>query len=77
MMATVVHVGPLESKDAAYQALGSWIEANGYRINGPGREVLLQLPDTDASTGASSTTAEAIVEVQFPVEPLGQAGASH
>lgn len=73
--ATLVHIGPLDSKHLAYQALGSWLEANAYRMSSPGREMFLQLPD--ASPGVESTaemTAEAVIEVQLPIEPLSQTG---
>jgi DNA-binding transcriptional MerR regulator len=41
-MASVVHHGPFATLSQAYGALFGWIEANGYQITGPSREVYLQ-----------------------------------
>lgn len=60
-MATVVQVGGFENNCQSYGAIGLWIEANGYRISGPGREVLIQPP-------RSERLDEMITEIQFPVE---------
>jgi DNA-binding transcriptional MerR regulator len=59
-MATVVRVGGFEQSCGSYGAIGSWVEENGYRINGPGREVLIQPP-------RSAQLDEMITEIQFPV----------
>lgn len=59
-MATVVRVGGFEQSCGCYGAIGSWVEDNGYRINGPGREVLIQPP-------RSEQLDEMITEIQFPV----------
>jgi len=59
-MATTIHSGDLEQRHVAYGFLGNWIEANGFRMSGAGREVLLQLPLPDRSD-------EAVVEIQLPV----------
>ena len=59
-MATIVHVGPVSQTHGSYGALANWLEANQYRIAGPGREILIQLP-------AHSLEDEAVVELQFPV----------
>jgi DNA-binding transcriptional MerR regulator len=59
-MATVVRLGGFEQSCGSYGAIGSWVEANGYRINGPGREVLIQPP-------RSAQLDEMITEIQFPV----------
>lgn len=73
--ATLVHIGPLESKHLAYQALGGWLEANAYRMSGPGREVFLRLPVAGAGVESTAeTTTEAVIEVQLPIEPLNQTG---
>lgn len=61
VMASLVHTGPIESLQQCYTALYAWIEANGYRINGPWREVTLA--DTSAEGAASE-----LLEVQMPVE---------
>jgi DNA-binding transcriptional MerR regulator len=60
-MATVVRVGGFEQNCKSYGAIGLWVENNGYRISGPGREVLIQPP-------RSEHLDEMITEIQFPVE---------
>ena len=60
-LATVVRRGPKYRGHLAFGALGIWMEANGFQIAGPSREVFLQLPN-DPSGGE-----DAVVEVQFPV----------
>jgi DNA-binding transcriptional MerR regulator len=59
-MATVVRVGGFEQSCGCYGAIGSWVEDNGYRINGPGREVLIQPPRNERLD-------EMVTEIQFPV----------
>ena len=59
-MACLVHHGGFESFPGAYQAGVQWIEANGYEITGPNREVYLQFrPDGDPK--------DYVTEIQFPV----------
>ncbi len=60
-MATVVRLGGFEQNCQSYGAIGLWVETNGYRISGPGREVLIQPPRTEH-------LADMITEIQFPVE---------
>ena len=60
-LATVIRRGPKYEAHLAFGALGIWMEANDFRIDGPSREVFLQLP-TDPSSKE-----DAVVEVQFPV----------
>jgi DNA-binding transcriptional MerR regulator len=57
--ATVIHIGSYDTLSATYQALGKWIESNGYRIAGPSREIYLK------SAGKDN---DPIVEIQWPVE---------
>ncbi len=45
--ATIVHRGPMDDVDATYQAVATWVEANGYRQNGFAREVYLNYGDGD------------------------------
>ncbi len=59
-MATVVRVGGFENNCQSYGAIGFWVEENGYRISGPGREVLIQPPRERLD--------EMVTEIQFPVE---------
>jgi effector-binding domain-containing protein len=60
-MACLVHKGPYAGLPGAYRVLAKWIEANGYRIVGPDREVYLE--------GAWSTDDpnEYVTEIMFPV----------
>lgn len=57
--ACVLHLGPYEEFPETYASLGRWIEANGYRMAGPVREVYLRPPGEGGG---------AITEIQFPVE---------
>jgi DNA-binding transcriptional MerR regulator len=67
-MATVVRVGGFEHNCRSYGAIGLWVEDNGYRIAGPGREVLIQPPRADYLD-------EMVTEIQFPVEPTDNVAA--
>lgn len=58
-MACLIHRGAFDSISQSYQAITRWIEANGYRVCGPSREVYLDM------TGAPASW---ITEIQFPVE---------
>ena len=77
-MACVVHRGTYDTLGQAYNALLTWIEANGYRIVGPNREVYLRCPDHDyedpLAVGYAEYLADAadecVTEVQFPVEKV-------
>src|SRR5262245_117951 len=60
-MATVVRVGGFEQSCRSYGTIGRWVEDNGYRLAGPGREVLIQPPRMDQLD-------EMVTEIQFPVE---------
>jgi DNA-binding transcriptional MerR regulator len=71
--ACVVHTGSYATIDQAYNALLRWIEANGYRMAGPVREVYLRytadglgfaLPPTYLARDANSF----VTELQLPVE---------
>jgi effector-binding domain-containing protein len=69
--ACVVHAGPFVTIGEAYEAIMKWIDANGYRIKGPGREVYVRasIPNvTDDQTGVSQTDPGTVTEIQFPVE---------
>ncbi len=76
LMACVIHRGSYETLDQAYTALLAWIEVNGYRVTGPGREVYLRCPgnDYDAPEAVgyeeylADTPDACVTEVQFPVE---------
>jgi effector-binding domain-containing protein len=45
-MAKVIHKGPYEACETAYNALFAWIAANGYMVSDPTREVYLNDPRT-------------------------------
>jgi effector-binding domain-containing protein len=70
-MACTLHDGPFATVHEAYDAIVKWIDANGYRIVGPAREVNLQVSAASLGSGAvkaNQTDPATIVEVQFPVE---------
>jgi len=60
-VACVIHEGTFDTLAGTYGHLMAWIEANGYRMAGPIREVYVQWaePDGDPSTN--------ITEIQIPV----------
>jgi effector-binding domain-containing protein len=62
-MASTIHHGSYEGLSAAYQAFMAWIQANGYRIAGPNREIYLR---NFADQGV--TPDDLVTEMQFPVE---------
>jgi DNA-binding transcriptional MerR regulator len=61
--ASTIHHGPFATLGEAYGALIKWIETNGYRISGPGRELYLKPPGDEGSP----TDPDTITEIQFPV----------
>jgi DNA-binding transcriptional MerR regulator len=61
--ASTVHHGPFQTLSQAYTALLKWIEANGYRVSGPCREVYL----TPAQNGRQDDP-QTVTEILFPVE---------
>jgi DNA-binding transcriptional MerR regulator len=60
-LATIVRSGPLYQSHLAFGKLGVWMEANGYQIVGPCREVFLDMPFE------TSSQKDPAVEIQFPV----------
>jgi effector-binding domain-containing protein len=56
--ACIIHTGSYDNLTTTYTALARWIEANGYRIAGPSREVYLTAPDDPAGH---------LTEIQYPV----------
>lgn len=56
--ASCIHLGDYDALPQTYEALGKWIEANGYHISGPAREIYLRAPDAEGG---------AMTEIQFPV----------
>lgn len=61
-VACIIHEGTFDTLAGTYGQLMAWIEANGYRMAGPIREVYVQWaePDGDPSTN--------VTEIQLPVE---------
>ena len=64
-MACVIHNGPFVTINEAYQAIGKWLDTNGYRIVGPCREVYLKSPGNGSQTDPGTVT-----EIQYPVEKM-------
>jgi effector-binding domain-containing protein len=62
-VASVVHKGAYNRLNQAYEAIGRWIEANGYKIVGPNREVYLYCTQPVRQDDDSYVT-----EIQFPIE---------
>jgi effector-binding domain-containing protein len=61
-MASAVHQGSSQTLIQAQEALLKWIEANGYRIVGPSREMYLH------NTMPIRHDPSSVTEIQFPVE---------
>lgn len=62
-MACAIHQGAFVTINEAYEAIGKWIDANGYRITGPCRELYLK-----PAKNGSQTDPKTVTEIQFPVE---------
>jgi DNA-binding transcriptional MerR regulator len=60
-LATLVRAGPLHQSHLAFGALGIWMEANGFQIAGPSRELFLQPPFQ------TPDQEDVVMEIQFPV----------
>ena len=60
-MASVIHHGSFSTMSHAYNAILKWIEANGYHISGPNRELNLEYE-------LGGDQARFVTEIQFPVE---------
>jgi DNA-binding transcriptional MerR regulator len=61
-MACLTHQGGYDTIGGAYGQLMGWIEANGYRLSGPPREVYLRGPESGEDASGYVT------EIQIPVE---------
>jgi DNA-binding transcriptional MerR regulator len=61
-VASVVHQGDFEDFTQGHAALLEWIDANGYRVVGPYREIYIK---HDKANLSDTTT-----EIQFPVEKV-------
>jgi effector-binding domain-containing protein len=60
--ACLIHQGGYDTIHASYGHLMQWLETNGYRINGPLREVYARGPESGDDTSSY------ITELQAPVE---------
>lgn len=60
-MAVCVRVGLPENAHLVTGKIGRFVEANGYALAGPSREMFLQRPQSDRME-------EAVVEMQFPIK---------
>ena len=67
-MACVVHKGPFTTIPQSVIALSQWIEASGYRICGPNREIYIY---TGKSTIIRQDDPSYVTENQFPVDKVG------
>jgi len=63
LWADTIHHGPLATLSSAYGILFKWIEANGYRITDPEREIYLKVSEPVRQNDPGYLT-----EIQFPVE---------
>ena len=63
--ACTIHQGPYEDFPQAYTAIAGWINANGYRMIGPYREIYLRGPGPQPTDPASYVT-----EIQIPLEKV-------
>jgi effector-binding domain-containing protein len=61
-MACIVHKGSYDAFSEPYSRLLTWIEAHGYRICGPNREVYIKGP------GLLTRPSSCVTELQIPVE---------
>jgi effector-binding domain-containing protein len=61
-MASVIHKGAYNAFNVTYEAIGRWIDANGYMVTGPNREVYLYCTQPVRQDDDSYVT-----EIQFPV----------
>ncbi|MFQ5614886.1 MAG: MerR family transcriptional regulator, partial [Anaerolineales bacterium] len=61
-MACITHEGAYEAFDVTYGQLMAWVEANGYRMSGPIREIYVRGPES------SEEPSTYITEIQLPVE---------
>jgi len=59
-MATLAHVGRVSDSHRGYGALATWIEQHGWQMSGAGRDLFLQLPQSEQQD-------EAVIEIQLPV----------
>lgn len=61
-IACAIHHGPLNTVAPAYHALHAWIDANGYQLVAPPREIFIENP--------SDNPEAAVIELQLPVRKI-------
>jgi len=61
-VAACVRVGPPERAHLTTSRIGRHLEASGYRLSGPNREIFLTPP-------AAHENVEPVIEMAFPIEP--------
>ena len=61
IMASTIHRGSFSTLNQAYNDILRWVEANGYRISGPNRELNLEYE-------RGGDQSKYVTEIQFPVE---------
>lgn len=66
-MACTIHHGPFTGLINGFTALFKWVDANGYQMAGPDREIYLRHP----SKADFAHDAQAITELQLPVCQVG------
>lgn len=64
-MASTVHRGPLTRLGEAYYFFTQWIEKNGFKFAGPGREVYLHLNQPVRQDDPAT-----VLEIQVPIEKV-------
>lgn len=57
---SAVRIGAFENGYDSYAQLGHWVEANGFQISGPAREIFVEPPSADKQKSV-------VTEIQFPV----------
>jgi len=62
-MASLIHHGPFNTLYQSYQEIIRWLDANGYQIVGPGREIYLSTGETEVHQDDPNY----VTEIQFPV----------
>jgi DNA-binding transcriptional MerR regulator len=62
-MATLAHTGSINDIHRSYGLLGMWVEQQQWQIMGPGRQVMLRLPQPGQD--------DAVIELQLPVSKAG------
>jgi len=60
MVAFVMHKGPYQEMEPAYEAIADFVKENGYKYSGPPREIYLNDP-------GEVSQSELLTEIQFPI----------